>query len=224
MLTPSVLRKRSLSLEWTCYQPERLGRDDFGWENAPRIETPRLSFRNWRTDDQYNFAAIRRMPGVMPFHSGELSDSDSHEEAAHYAALGLCGRTFWVLERKSDQRMLGVCGLVPVNDGCTDAAGQHELGWMLRPDAWGQGYAYEAAQAVVNAGFEEWGLRKIIARVYAGDGASRRLVERLGMRENPALQGTLEVRGRPVLFYEMDDRAFWELGRTPPSLKVNRLE
>lgn len=223
LVTPAELSKRSLKLAWTPYEPESLGRDDFGWENAPRLETHRLSFRNWRTDDQYNFAAICRMSGVMQFSSSEPSETDLHEEAAHYAALGLCGQTLWVVERKSDQQMIGVCGLLQIEDGCSPVAGSWEIVWRLRPDATGQGYAVEAGQAVLHAAFEEWQFRRIVARFHRSDGAGRRLAERMGMRENSTLRQSTEGGGSPNVVYELDERAFWELGRTPPWLELDGL-
>ena len=159
----------------------------------------------------------------MQFSSSEPSETDLHEEAAHYAALGLCGQTLWVVERKSDQQMIGVCGLLQIEDGCSPVAGSWEIVWRLRPDATGQGYAVEAGQAVLHAAFEEWQFRRIVARFHRSDGAGRRLAERMGMRENSTLRQSTEGGGSPNVVYELDERAFWELGRTPPWLELDGL-
>lgn len=56
--------------------------------------------------------------------------------------------------------------------------------WMprLRRDAWGHGYAVEGAPAVVEHGFNTVGLRLIVAETMAVNTASRRVMERIGMR------------------------------------------
>ncbi|MEJ7602616.1 MAG: GNAT family protein [Kofleriaceae bacterium] len=56
-----------------------------------------------------------------------------------------------------------------------------ELGYWLSTAAWGQGYASEATRATVMFGFQELGLARIYAQVLAGNGASMRVLEKLGM-------------------------------------------
>lgn len=56
-----------------------------------------------------------------------------------------------------------------------------ELGYWLGADAWGHGYATEAATALVDFGFREMGLARIYAQVLAGNTASCRVLEKLGM-------------------------------------------
>ena len=56
-----------------------------------------------------------------------------------------------------------------------------EIGWWLSPENWGQGYAYEASQTVMNVAKEDYGLTSLVARVYRSNGRSIRLIERLGM-------------------------------------------
>ncbi len=59
------------------------------------------------------------------------------------SAHGYC---FWIVERREDGAMLGFCGLKP-GPADTPIEGRVEIGWRLRADAWGKGYAREAAQA-----------------------------------------------------------------------------
>jgi [ribosomal protein S5]-alanine N-acetyltransferase len=56
-----------------------------------------------------------------------------------------------------------------------------ELGYWLAASAWGQGYATEATRAAVAFGFEELSLARIYAQVLAGNEASLRVLEKLGM-------------------------------------------
>jgi RimJ/RimL family protein N-acetyltransferase len=59
---------------------------------------------------------------------------------------------------------------------------QAELGWVLHPDHAGHGYATEAVRALVRLCFEDLGLRRVTANCFAANDASRRLMERVGMR------------------------------------------
>lgn len=57
-----------------------------------------------------------------------------------------------------------------------------ELGYWLAAPAWGDGLATEAARAIVDYGFREWSLARIHAEVMAGNAASERVLEKLGMQ------------------------------------------
>jgi ribosomal-protein-alanine N-acetyltransferase len=61
-----------------------------------------------------------------------------------------------------------------------------EVGWRLARDAWGHGYATEAAQAAVADGFTRVGLREIVSFTTPGHTRSRAVMERLGMTHDPA--------------------------------------
>jgi RimJ/RimL family protein N-acetyltransferase len=73
---------------------------------------------------------------------------------------------------------------------------QAELGWALRSDETGKGYATEAAEAVLRICFDELGLRRVTASCFATNTASYRLMERLGMRrEACTVRGALHPSG-----------------------------
>jgi RimJ/RimL family protein N-acetyltransferase len=59
---------------------------------------------------------------------------------------------------------------------------QADLGWVLHPDHGGRGFATEAVREVLRICFEDLGLRRVTAGCFAANEASRRLMERLGMR------------------------------------------
>jgi RimJ/RimL family protein N-acetyltransferase len=61
-------------------------------------------------------------------------------------------------------------------------SGTVEIGWVIRPDASGRGYATEAVRALLGAAFEIFGVRRVVARIAAENTASARLAERVGMR------------------------------------------
>jgi RimJ/RimL family protein N-acetyltransferase len=74
---------------------------------------------------------------------------------------------------------------------------QGELGWVLDPAHQGHGYAAEAVHALIHTAFTNLGLRRVTATCFADDHASRRLVERLGLRrEAHHVRGALHRGGR----------------------------
>ncbi len=56
------------------------------------------------------------------------------------------------------------------------------IGYELDPELWGHGYATEAAEEMLRLGFEELGLHRVWSWCIADNAASRRVLERLGMR------------------------------------------
>jgi ribosomal-protein-alanine N-acetyltransferase len=61
-----------------------------------------------------------------------------------------------------------------------------EIGWRLARAYWGKGYATEAAKAALDFAFGPGGLEEIVAFVAPGNRASRAVMERIGLREDPA--------------------------------------
>ena len=61
-----------------------------------------------------------------------------------------------------------------------------EVGYRLAFEHWGNGYATEGARAALAFGFESTGLQEIVAMTAVGNARSRRVMEKLGMRRNPA--------------------------------------
>ena len=59
---------------------------------------------------------------------------------------------------------------------------QAELGWALRPEDTGRGYATEAVEAALRICFEDLRLRRVTASCFTANTASYRLMERVGMR------------------------------------------
>ena len=78
--------------------------------------------------------------------------------------------------RRCDDRLIGNCGIRRAPDSDDEA----ELGYELNPDYWGQGYATEAASAMVRFGFDRLGLQSITSWCIADNTASARVLERLG--------------------------------------------
>jgi RimJ/RimL family protein N-acetyltransferase len=152
-----------------------------------RIESERLVLRNWQDSDVDAFHAICSDPLVMAT-LGPLMTRD--EVAALVARMqGIqaeSGHCFWAIERKEDHRLIGWCGIVRGAAG-TPIFGKLETGWRLASSAWGKGYAVEAATASLRWAFDNHAEDAIWAITSVTNLRSRKVMERLGMRHDGAL-------------------------------------
>lgn len=152
------------------------------------IETERLIIRPWREDDRAPFATMGRDPEVMRHLDGVVDriDSDAmvNRQMANQAQHGCC---FWVIERRDDGAFLSFCGIRQGGIEGTAVAGEWEIGWRLRRDAWGQGYALEAAGASLDRAWTYTSAERVCAWTVPANTASWGLMLRLGMKRRPAL-------------------------------------
>jgi RimJ/RimL family protein N-acetyltransferase len=150
------------------------------------IETERLILRPWRDEDADEFVRVTNTPAVMA-HLGGVDDparlaQSCGRQQAMQAEHGHC---FWIVERKADRALLGFCGLKIGNVGTID--GEIEIGWRLREDAWGQGYAREAAEASLAWAWKNLKVDRVMAITVPANTASWGLMTRLGMTRRPDL-------------------------------------
>jgi RimJ/RimL family protein N-acetyltransferase len=95
------------------------------------------------------------------------------------------GHTFWALERKSDGRMIGFCGLA--TGTVPHIENEIEIGWRLGEPFWGQGYAREAALASLRWAWSNLSAPRVIAITVPANRRSWGLMERIGMIRMPEL-------------------------------------
>jgi RimJ/RimL family protein N-acetyltransferase len=151
--------------------------------------TDRLALRRWRAEDRAAFAAINADPEVMRFIGTgavlgrQLSDDLVTRLEREWETRGF---GLWALSAREDpeQRLLGFCGLtVPMF--LPSVLPAVEVGWRLAREAWGRGYATEAAGSALAFGFQEHGIEEILAIVDPGNERSLRVCAKLGMRARP---------------------------------------
>ena len=180
-------------------------------------ETKRLRLRTWDPQDLDEFILHTNTPAVMRWLGGVWPREDHQkgfERIQGYARD--FGHTLWIVERKADGALLGFCGLKRVNSpGAGALSGDFEVGWRLREDAWGQGFAKEAAVASLDLAFGRFGAPHVVAITVSGNEASRGLMRRLGMVRREDLDFTDERFGpemNPSIIYRID-AADWPAAR-----------
>jgi len=147
-------------------------------------ETSRLRLRTWGEEDKFRFFEIMNTPPVMRWLGGVQTVEEWSQAYARLLNYQRdFGFTFWIVEQKSDARILGFCGLKRTNapGAPLPIADQVEIGWRLREDAWGLGYAKEAAIASLDLAFERFDAPHVVAVTAAKNSSSRGLMTRLGM-------------------------------------------
>jgi RimJ/RimL family protein N-acetyltransferase len=127
------------------------------------IETERLQLRSWRRSDAKNFERYCNTPKVMRWLDGVQTRPQLLDDVNYVIrSERRDGVTFWVIERRSDNAFLGFCGFVRISSQNCPVAGELEIGWRLRSDVWCQGYAFEAATAVLIWAFEHLGAQRVL--------------------------------------------------------------
>lgn len=160
-----------------------------------RIETERLLLRRLGMEDLDEFAALHSDPRVTEFirpldrvaaEQRLRRDEDEWSARGHGLLAILDG---------ADGAFLGRCGLKH-----WPQLGETEVGWALRRDAWGRGYATEGGAACIEWGFAELDVPYLTAMIDPRNTRSIRVAERLGL--TPLREDTL--LGDPVVVHSVD--------------------
>lgn len=163
------------------------------------MTTDRLVLRAFRDGDLDAYAAMCADPEVMRYLSTTgalLSREDAWRQMALFAGhWTLRGYGMWAVEERDGGRFVGRVGLHRP-EGWPDL----ELGWSLCREAWGKGYATEAARAASGYAFRELKRTYLIHLILPENVRSIRVAERLGARA----VGTAVVRGVEQLLYRLD--------------------
>lgn len=148
------------------------------------LETERLLIRAWRHDEAERLLdLLGRLEVVRWLGDGApvlMKDLDeAHARIDRYAERDAPPLGMWAVQRRSDGVVVGTVLLLTLPRA---EHGEVEIGWHLHPDSWGQGYATEAAEAVLAHGFAA-GLPEIIAVSHTDNHPSQAVMRRLGMTD-----------------------------------------
>ena len=148
------------------------------------LETERLVLRRFTEDDVDNLVELDSDPQVMHFVTGgRPTPRDDIESDVLPAFLGyyerFAGYGFWAAIEKSSGRFVGWFHLRPAKGADPDEV---ELGYRLRRSAWGKGYATEGSRALIDKGFAELGVERVVAFTMVVHVASRLVLEKAGLR------------------------------------------
>jgi RimJ/RimL family protein N-acetyltransferase len=158
----------------------------------PELRTDRLLLRGFTDADRPAYAAVNADPSVMatlgPVMTREQSDAHIDRMLVHWAEHGY---GLWCVDL--DGECIGFTGLAT-----PDFMPVVEVGWRLRSDRWGHGYAPEAAAAALAFGFESCDLDEIVSFTWEGNTKSRRVMDKVGMTLDPAA-GFDHPRAQPEL-------------------------
>jgi RimJ/RimL family protein N-acetyltransferase len=155
------------------------------------LETDRLTLRRFTEADADNLFELNSDPEVMRFlHGGQPASPDEVRTRIIPTFLGYYERFegfgFWAAVEIATGQFLGWFHFrPPLRDedmpAGWDEDGVAELGYRLRRSAWGKGYATEGSRALIDKGFTEFGVRRVVAETLAGNWGSRRVLEKSGL-------------------------------------------
>ncbi len=159
------------------------------------METERLLLRQFREQDFEAYFRLFTDPEVRRFVGGGAKPTRG-EVWRHMAMVAgiwsIRGYGQWAIEEKASGELLGRSG-VWFPEGFPEI----EVGWLIRRERWGSGFATEAGAEALRQAFATLGVAHVISLIDPDNVASRRVAEKLG--------GTVEktgvFRGEPTLFY-----------------------
>jgi RimJ/RimL family protein N-acetyltransferase len=154
----------------------------YGAREMAILETGRLRLREFTLDDLDALALMVADEEQMRFYPATRTRDEARawigRNLAVYEELGF---GTWFIESRATAEFLGYCGIRPL---VLEGVSHTEIGWHTRKTSWGRGIATEAALAVHEAAFAEFALPRLLAMIPPDHLASRRVAEKIGMRED----------------------------------------
>ncbi len=150
------------------------------FSKIPQLETDRLLLRKMMVSDAHDMYEYARRSDVTTFLTWNPHPSRSYtRNYLEYVATKYSTGSFydWAVIEKKSGRMIGTCGFTKFDFPSNGA----EIGYVINPDYRGNGYAVEAAGAVMNFAFNVLKVMRLEANYMEGNQASRRVMDKLGM-------------------------------------------
>lgn len=150
-----------------------------------RLETDRLILRQWQDSDREPFAVMSADPESMQYLGGtwppEAADNYIERCKQHFNTYGY---GTYATELKATGEFMGFVALknMTIETPFTPAV---EIGWRIARPHWGKGYATEGAQKLLHLAFNDLGLDRIFSYCCLPHTASRKVMEKIGMTQEP---------------------------------------
>lgn len=163
--------------------------------NLPEIETRRLLLRRMTGGDARDVFEYASDPEVARYVMWEAHRSirDSKSFLNRMSEGYERGEQFsWGIVHKESGRLIGTCGY---DRSWIPEHRRAELGYALSPEYRGQGLMTEAVRVVIKFGFEKMGLNKIVARCFAENLASEKVMQKSGMSYEGTQREHVFVKG-----------------------------
>ena len=141
------------------------------------LKTERLVLRRFTGADVERLFSLHNDPEVMRFLNG--GKPASRREIGREYRERFANDGYWAATEKATGDFIGWFGFHPAQDRSPD---EFEIGFRLRRSAWGKGYATEGTRALIHKGFTDLGVRLVFAETMAINLASRRVMEKSGLR------------------------------------------
>ena len=175
--------------------------------NSISLKSERLVLRQFNESDRKAFAEMNGNPEVMRFYPATLNQLQSGEFLdailQHWKEHGF---GLFAVTPTSSNKLIGYTGLkIPSFQAWFTPC--VEIGWRFIPEAWGNGYATEAARACLEFGFTNIGLKRIVSFTTIANDKSEKVMERIGMKrigtfDNPRVPENHPLR--PHVLYAID--------------------
>lgn len=180
------------------------------------LETPRLILRDIRMEDiQEYYERLWGDGDVCRYllHDPHQDIGESYESIQNILEQYEAGKFYrWGITEKGDDSLIGVIGLVRVEE----EAEQCSFAYLLGCDYWNRGYGTEAVKEVIRFAFEELEIRRIVADHMAGNPASGAVMRKAGMTHIGTEPGKYEKQG------VLEDAEIYEIrNETTPGLTAN---
>ena len=143
------------------------------------LETERLLLREFVPDDADALAVVLSDPETMRYYPAVLDrDGVAAWIERNRRRYTDAGHGLWAMVLKSSGEVIGDCGLTRQT---VEEVDEIEIGYHVRRNLWGRGYASEAAGACRDYGFERLGAERLISLIRPENVPSRRVAEKIGL-------------------------------------------
>jgi ribosomal-protein-alanine N-acetyltransferase len=171
--------------------------------NSYIIDTARLGLRAWTDEDVQPFIEMNKDPEVMRYFPATLSEDESKRMLQRIKSnLDFNKFGLFAVEKKSNREFIGFTGFAKPNFDSFFTPCM-EIGWRYRKEAWGHGYATEAAKACLQYGFDVVGFDAIFSFTAVLNTPSEHVMKKIGMTkvgefEHPKVDPASKLRRHVV--------------------------